>query len=182
MRRKWLFAPIGGAISGFICFLPFLYLKDFEFESLFYLLALLAITLGFGAALLLRLLIYRRWVNGAFVVMALSFWVVSIGMFLSVDDLRPSARWLVTSESLRQRVLREPLDPVTGLQHIEWDGWGWAGMDTTVYLVYDPSDTLIDEIRRNPKGRFAAIAERTAKSQRLGRNWYSLRFYTGDEW
>lgn len=54
------------------------------------------------------------------------------------------------------------------------------GMDTSVELVYDPTDTLEREIKLNRNGRFAEVAEKTAYVQRLGHGWYSLTLYTGE--
>ncbi len=55
-------------------------------------------------------------------------------------------------------------------------------MDTSVQLVYDPTDSLARELRLNPKGRFAEVALRTANAQRLGKNWYSLTLFTNETW
>jgi hypothetical protein len=55
-------------------------------------------------------------------------------------------------------------------------------MDTSVQLVYDPTDSLGRELKQNPNGRFAEVALKTAKVQRLGKNWYSLTLYTNEPW
>lgn len=51
------------------------------------------------------------------------------------------ARWQVWSRSYKAEVLAQPNSAIEELKHIEWDGWGWAGMGTTVYLVFDPTDS-----------------------------------------
>jgi hypothetical protein len=33
------------------------------------------------------------------------------------------------------------LDPWR-IEAIEWDGWGWGGQDFSVFLVFDPADSL----------------------------------------
>lgn len=52
------------------------------------------------------------------------------------------ARWMFWSGSYKAQVLAQPDSTNNELKHIEWDGWGGAGMDTTVYLVFDPTDSL----------------------------------------
>jgi hypothetical protein len=38
----------------------------------------------------------------------------------------------------KRKVLAQPASANGEFRHVEWDGWGWAGQDTTVYLVFDP--------------------------------------------
>src|SRR5580698_10876482 len=61
------------------------------------------------------------------------------------------ARWLIWSRSYKAEVLAQPDSSNEELKHIEWDGWGWAGMDTTVYLVFDPTDSLSRADPRHPE-------------------------------
>ena len=53
------------------------------------------------------------------------------------------ARWLIWSRSYKAEVLAQPNSASGELKHIEWDGWGWAGMDTTIYLVFDPTNSFV---------------------------------------
>ncbi len=180
MKNKlWRF-PLSSALAAFVLYVPFLYTKSFDLESIGYLLLLFVLTLAFCFWILVRGVAFRRWGNRTSVYAVLAFLAVSIGMFLSNQRLRPWARWLVASGRYTTLVLQQPPDPQTGLRSIEWDGWGWAGMNTSVDLVYDHKDSLAHEIRNNPKGRFAEIAEKTAFAQRLGPGWYSLTLYTGE--
>jgi hypothetical protein len=71
---------------------------------------------------------------------------------------------------------------VTGdLKHIEWDGWGWAGQDTTVYLVFDLADSLSNAARNQRSGKFDGIPCEVPVVKQLEKNWYLVQFYT-DEW
>jgi hypothetical protein len=51
-------------------------------------------------------------------------------------------RWRVSSRSYKAKVLGQPASANAEFKHVEWDGWGWAGQDTTVYLVFDPKFAL----------------------------------------
>lgn len=177
--RFWRLQIIG-AIAGFVLYLPFLYLKRFDLESIGYMLLLFLLIVAFGIGVFVRRAIVKRWISGDALLGALFFVAVSIAMFLSTTHLRPSARWIASSGRYKDLVLSQAPDPQTGLRSVEWDGWGWAGMDTSVELVYDPSDTLAHEIRYDPQGHFADVAQKTAFVQRLGRGWYSLTLYTGE--
>jgi hypothetical protein len=67
-----------------------------------------------------------------------------------------AARRLVWAHCQKAEVLAQP--SVTGeLKHIEWDGWGCAGQDTTAYLVFDPTDSLSAAAREHRPGKFNGI-------------------------
>jgi len=178
-RRLWGFLIVG-ALVGFILYLPFLYLRQFDLESIGYIFCLILLTIALSVGIVIRRIFAKRWISPRLVLVALGFLGVSVLMFHSDAHLRPWARWIVASQRYMCLVLKQQPDPQTGLRYAEWDGWGWAGTDTSVELVYDPTDTLGREIKLNPKGRFAAVAEKTAFVQRLGPGWYSLTLYADE--
>ena len=91
-----------------------------------------------------------------------------------------SARWLIGSSHYKAEVLAEP-SPANGeLKHIEWDGWGWAGMDTTIYLVFDPTDSL--SRANGHSGKFVGIPCEVLLVKRLEAKWYTVQFYTSHYW
>src|ERR1051325_6949734 len=91
------------------------------------------------------------------------------------------ARWLLWSRSYKASVLAKP-DPGNGeLRHIEWDVWGWGGMDTTVYLVFDPADSLSRAVGQKP-GKYTGIPCKVPLVKRLEDRWYTVRFYTDQVW
>jgi hypothetical protein len=182
MKSRWWLIALISALAAFVMYLPLLYLRSFDFESIFYLLGLFLATLAIGIGIIARRISMKRWPNWRLFPAAAVFWAVSVSMFWSTESLRPWARWIVASDRYKNLVLQQRPDRGSGLRHIEWDGWGWAGMDTSVQLVYDPTDSLARELRLNPKGRFAEVAVRTAKAQRLGKNWYSLTLFTSETW
>ena len=90
------------------------------------------------------------------------------------------ARWLIRSRYYKAEVLAKP-SPTNGeLKHIEWDGWGWAGMDTTVYLVFDPTDSL--SRANGHSGKYAGIPCKVPLVKRLEDKWYTVQFYTDQGW
>jgi hypothetical protein len=87
------------------------------------------------------------------------------------DGLREQIRWTAYAAQAKAAVRAMPPQPSGQLQHVVWDAWGWAGMDTSVYLVYDPANAL-------PKKLPCPVTS----IQRLEPNWYSVRFYTSEDW
>jgi len=181
MSRWWL-QPVIGALVAFFFYLPFFYLKYFDIESILYLSGILILTVAIGIGIVARRMIFKHWVSWRFLRAIAVFWAVTIPMFLWTEDMRPWARWLVASHRYEAEVMQQIPGSRTGLRHIEWDGWGWAGMDTSVELVYDPTDSLAHQLRQDPKGRYADLANITAKIQRLGRGWYSVTLFTSEVW
>ena len=65
---------------------------------------------------------------------------------------------------------------------LEWDGWGFAGSDTKVYLVHDPEDR-IRHMRRTKNGvRVEGLPCEIWKVRRLEKQWYSVVFFTNENW
>ena len=65
---------------------------------------------------------------------------------------------------------------------IKWDGWVWAGQDTTVYLVFDPADSLSLAASSHLSGKFAGIPCEVPKVTRFESQCYAVTFYTDEEW
>lgn len=187
MKRRVVF-PIASFLAAVLLYTPLLYLRTFDLESLFYLLGLGVITVLLALGVSVRWIIVRRQASdsvvlrNSMVLAVVAFWCASLLMFHEQEHLRPWARWTIASSSYKSLVMQQTPDPLTGLRHAEWDGWGWAGMDTSVQLVYDPSGTLGAEIRHRSAGRFPEVARKTASVQRIALGWYSLTLYTNEEW
>lgn len=60
-------------------------------------------------------------------------------------------------------------------------GWGWAAQDTTVYLVFDPADSLSTPAHNYRLGKFDGIPCEVPVVKQREKNWYLIQFYT-DEW
>jgi hypothetical protein len=111
------------------------------------------------------------------------FWIVSTAFF--VFDLkhpiaiRSTARWLIWSHDYKTQVLAQPSPPNGELKHIEWDGWGMFGMDTSAFLVFDPADSLSVAASSNQSGKFNGIPCEVFRVRRLETHWYTVIYYTG---
>lgn len=96
--------------------------------------------------------------------------------------LHSRTRWLLHSNVYKAGVLSEPSQQNGLLKHVEWDGWGLAGNDTTVYLVFDPSDMLATPSRTAAPGKYPGLPCEVARVKRLERYWYTVLFYTQTNW
>jgi branched-subunit amino acid ABC-type transport system permease component len=96
--------------------------------------------------------------------------------------IRSAARWLAWSRDYKAQVLAEPQPPSGELKHIEWDGWGMFAQDTSVYLVYDPTDSLSAAAMNHKPGKFDHIPCKVPLVRRLESHWYTVMFYTSETW
>ena len=92
-----------------------------------------------------------------------------------------AVKWLLYRHGYKAEVLAQP-SKNGELNHIEWDGWGWAGQDTTVYLVFDPTDSLSAAAKSNQPGKFSGIPCEVPVVHRLESHWYTVQFYTDEFW
>jgi len=107
--------------------------------------------------------------------------VVTASIAWQFYSIRTAVRWSAWSERYKSEVLAQ--SNATGkLKHIEWDGWGWAGQDTTVYLVFDPTDSLSIPARNHRPGKFDGIPCEVPVVKQLEKNWYAIQFYTNEWW
>ena len=120
----------------------------------------------------------KRWlacvVLGVLFVTPLAIWNYSAA--------KTTARWLLWSRDYKSRVLSQPSSSSGELKHIEWDAWGWATIDTTVYLVFDPTNSLSLAASTHISGKFAGIPCEVPNVSRLESQWYIVTFYTNQEW
>jgi hypothetical protein len=112
--------------------------------------------------------------------------VVLVAVLLIIGNtyaVRTEIRWFSRSREYKTRVLAQPVSATGGLKHIEWDGWGWAGQDTTVYLVFDPTDLLAPAATNDRPGKYEGLPCEVARVARLESHWYTVQMYTnGDCW
>jgi len=113
-------------------------------------------------------------VLGILIVTTLAVWNYSAA--------KTTARWLLWSRDYKSKVLLQPLSSSGEFKHIEWDGWGWAGQNTTEYLVFDPTDSLSTAASTRQSGKFAGIPCEVPNVSRLESDWYTVTFYTNQEW
>jgi len=113
-------------------------------------------------------------------------WLISAVLFVyQVYDqsvVRTTARWLVWSHNYKDKVLVQQPPTNGDFRHVEWDGWGWGGQDTTVFLVFDPTDSLSSAASIHQSGKFDGIPCAVPEVRRLESQWYAVRFYTNQNW
>lgn len=93
-----------------------------------------------------------------------------------------SARWMIWSRSYQSTVLSQPNSPNGQLKHVEWDYWGWSGQETEVYVVFDPTDSLLQAAMSNQPGKYRGIPCEVFRIRRLESHWYTVQFYTDEDW
>lgn len=116
--------------------------------------------------------------------LALTFyWAAVAVLAANYSAARDSTRWMIRSHWAKSEVLAEP-QPTNGeLKHAEWDGWGFPGAgDTTVYLVFDPADSLSVAAKSGRPGKYEGLPCEVYRVRRLASRWYSVQFYTDEFW
>ena len=99
------------------------------------------------------------------------------------DAVRASIRWLLWSRHYKAEVLAQPAPGSGELRHIEWEATGFAGVaNNTVYLVFDPTDSLSPAARSHSPGKHGGIPCEVVVVRRLESHWYSVLFYTDEMW
>ncbi len=117
------------------------------------------------------------------VLMLAIYWAISAALLGHFSSVHTEARWLVWSHDYKTKVLAQPASADGELKHVEWDGWGFAGAgDTTVYLVFDPTDSLSVAARNHQPGKFNGIPCEVPRVDRVESQWYTVRFYTDEYW
>lgn len=115
--------------------------------------------------------------------MLVIYWAVSAFLVANYSAVRSAARWTLWSHDYKAEVLAQNDSANGDFRHIEWDGWGFPGAgDTTVYLVFDPTDSLSAAAKKHQPGNFNGIPCEVPLVRRLESHWYSVRFYTDQSW
>ena len=161
----------------------FLILATFQSESLVYLFVAVPIISLFliGWAVYSAIAGKKRRCLAILSMLAI-FWLLSVPLFKNYLAVRSSARWLIWSGDFKAKVAAQPASPNGDLKHLDWDGWGWGGEDTQVYLVFDPSDSLSAAAKSHQPGKFSGLPCIAVRVLRLEPNWYAAQFFTGSDW
>jgi hypothetical protein len=102
-------------------------------------------------------------------------WILSL-------SVRTAVRWSLLAPFYKKEVLALP-QPTDGLlKHIEWDGWGWAGQNTVVYLVLDSSNALAAAATKIGPVRPVGLPCDVYQVRQLEREWFTVHFYTNTSW
>jgi hypothetical protein len=97
-------------------------------------------------------------------------------------DMHVFLRWQLTKNADRAALPAQPSPPNHEFKHLDWDGWGFAGMDTEVYLVYDPADSLDVPAESGRPGKYAGIPCNVFRVRRLESHYFAVQFYTDTGW
>jgi hypothetical protein len=157
--QPWL--PLYGLVGGlFIWLVDIVSGQDFSLA-----LDLIAAYLIFAAILIgISLANWRHWRSCSATIATCLFlaWIMCSNAF----EIHARCRWLLGSSEYKAAVLAQPQPPAGGFKHMDWDGWGWAGMDTEVYVAFDPDDSLAAAANRKASGPISGIP---CGAQRVGR-------------
>lgn len=115
-------------------------------------------------------------------IFGISVVLVSVVLVWNYSPIRTSIKWSVWSRSYKSEVLAQAASASGDLKHVEWDGWGWAGQDTTIYLVFDPTDSLSLAASSHKSGKFSGLPCEVSLVRQLESHWYAVQFYTNEYW
>jgi hypothetical protein len=107
--------------------------------------------------------------------------VITVAVAWNFYSIRTATKWFLWSQRYKSEVLAQSGGAAGELKHIEWDGWGWVG-DTTVYLVFDSTDSLSVAAADHAPGKFNGIPCEVAQVSQLESHWYTVQFYTDEFW
>ncbi|WP_158941429.1 hypothetical protein [Granulicella sp. S190] len=111
------------------------------------------------------------------------YWFISVVIFRHFSEVRDASRWFLHAKAYKARVMALPLSANGEFRHVEWEGWGFAGAgDTVVYLVADPSDSLMTPAETHLIGKFGGIPCPVYRIHHLESHWYTVAFYTDTDW
>jgi hypothetical protein len=162
--------PIYAALAAVLVFLPLLMSSDTEVLYLFFIVPAFFII---GICVLIYAAIRKK---PSLAIMVATFWAASVLLFVYNIQIRTFTRWFVWSGRYKNRVLAQP-DSVNGsLKHIEWDGWGWGGQDFSVFLVFDPADSLSGPAKSRQSGKLSGIPCEVSSVRRMDSHWYIVSF------
>ncbi len=156
-------------------------------QTLIFFLGIPALALTFILLLLCAAVgMYRRqclWIAGAIGVFFASSAALIAYQRGDPQSLRTTVRWKLQARHYKAAVLSQGQAKPGELKHIEWDGWGFAGAgETTMYLVYDPSDSLLNFSKERVYRLVSGIPCPLDRVHRLETHWYTVLFPTDSRW
>jgi hypothetical protein len=109
----------------------------------------------------------------AVLVVVMAYVLAAMLLMWNYSLSRDYSRWLFLWSRYKPKVLAQPSGE--GLQHVEWDGWGFAGIsDTTSFLVVWRGHAH----RSKPR----SLPCEVLRVSRLGGQWYAVLFYSEMCW
>jgi hypothetical protein len=172
-RARWIELSCV-AVLGLLAFIPLQLLESDEASLVFAFVALIATLVLIGLVIASRSFVGVA-IVAAYIVTALA--LVSNGAY----PLRENVRWAAFASQAKANALASH-PRGQQLPHAVWDAWGWAGMDTSVYLVFDPNDSLLAASRLKSPGKPPGIPCAVYSVHQMEPHWYSVHFFTSEEW
>ena len=163
------------AVAGLLAFIPLQFLESDEASLAFACVALIATLILIGLAIASRRLV------GIAIIAA---YIILAGALLANNSsypLREKVRWAAFASQYKANVVASHPQQQQ-LRHAVWDAWGWVGMDTYVYLVFDPNDSLLPASRLKSPGKPPGIPCAVYSVHQMEPHWYSVHYYTSQEW
>ncbi len=179
-RRSLAYAVLG----PFAIFLPIALCQSDLALILYFSVGLCLVLVS--ASLLVKATLHKKPNTLSMLAMVAIFWIISLPLayfcLRNSLEIRTTTRWLIRSGHYKALVLANPAPFNGAFKHIDWDGWGWAGMDTNVYLVFDPTDSLSTAAAKHQPGKLNGIPCDVYRVFRLEKSWYTVLFYTDEFW
>lgn len=178
--NAWL--PLCAAVTAIAVFIPFA-IYGYNVGELLYLVVILPIIGLLLLTVAITIACFRRFRRSLTVLSMVAVYVLASWLlFRNSATIHFTGKWMLESGRYKAQVLALP-PPANGeLKHVEWDGWGFAGSDTSAYLVYDPQNLLSSALKNHTSGNFPGIPCSVPGVRRLGSHWYSIVFYTDTDW
>ncbi len=164
--------PLYAALAAVLVFLPSVISSKTDATYVFLVLPILVVV----CICALLYAAFRRKLRLA--LMVATFCLVSGAIFLHGFEIRTFARWLLWSGQYKKEVLAQLAPPNGALKHIEWEASGWVGQDFTVFLVFDPTDSLSGRAQNDRSLKRSGIpcADVVSRVQRMESHWYLVSF------
>ena len=168
--------PLYAVVGTFVLILPALFYEP-DISLIVYTVLAVPISL-----LLVIVSIWKKPLRVSIFTMLIAYWIISATFLTNYKAVRTTVRWLALSHRYKAEVLAQPASQRGEFQHVQWDGWGWAGMDTTEFVVFDPTDSLLVAAKTHQSGKFNGVPCAVNVVRHLERGWYSVQLYTGEDW
>jgi len=173
---RWFPIYIAGSIALALFPLTF---SSSDFSVIFY----VCVTVPLVCLCLGILVLKCRRTRRTAAVATLAAFLVFTGMLLTnFLVIKDAVRWFAYGRILKGEVLKQPEPINSSLRHIEWEGWGFAGNDTTVYLVFDPKNALANATKKQTSGKFGDLPCEVYRIRQRESQWYTVQFYTQTDW
>jgi hypothetical protein len=180
-RINWAL-PVGVAAGLLILSVALIvYTPYAEFPLMLVVMPLVCITLL--VVLIVATVRKKKRLQASVVLAFVAVFATSFAVLKQQEPIRESLRWLFWSSRFKAELQRAPSARPGELKHIELQATGFAGVaNITIYLVFDPSDSLAPAARSGSAGKYTGIPCEVLKVRRLEDHWYSVQFYTDEAW